>query len=292
MLRFLVVLALLLVAPDALAFCRTTNARCKEPDCPTDENGCVTEGKPVAYRTSPISFAFAERGTTKLNEAKARAAVRAAFQKWQSVSCAGGQTSLWFKEQPDIPPDGDLGLAASDDDDGPESGTPPFGIYFRDTSWGDNDPKALALTTLGYKGTTVVAARIEINTAGTRFRFDSDQESEDNDFQAVITHEVGHYIGIAHSLEQDSLMHAEYCHWKDRCDQGVRLKRALSADDRLAVCTLYPPITPRLPPTDEPYAETAGCSAAPGARTSSAAALLLVVAAGAARKRRTNRAAR
>lgn len=289
MLRWLVVLALLLVAPDALAFCRTTNAKCKKPDCPTDDNGCVTEGEPVVYLHTPITFAFAERGTTKLDEAKARAAVRAAFQKWQGVSCPGGETSLWFKEAAEIPPDSSFGLAASDDDDRREE-SPPYAIYFRDTSWGKNDKNALALTVLGYRGPVVTGARIEINTANTPFRLDSDQETDDYDFQAVITHEVGHYIGIDHSREQDSLMAEDYCHWRDRCEQGVRLKRALSADDRLAVCTLFPPVAPRLPPTGNPYAETAGCSSAPGSAPGAGAALVLVVALAAAHKRRANRA--
>ncbi|MDB4933903.1 MAG: hypothetical protein JWP87_875 [Labilithrix sp.] len=57
----------------------------------------------------------------------------------------------------------------------------------------------------------------------------------------VITHEVGHYIGIAHSREPQAIMAESYCNLDNRCEKGKVAARRLAPDDIAAVCALYPP---------------------------------------------------
>lgn len=291
--RFVLMLAIMLMSREAFAFCRTTTCNpTPDDDCDADDKGCPTRGKPVFWepKSMPIPYAFTERGTTKLDDAKVRAAVRKAVDKWQSVVCSGGgRTTLRFEELADIPAEEGLGLASDDSASGKDDGTPKFGLYFRDESWKQSS-KVLALTTLSYEGPRVNNARMEINTSTTDFRFDSQQTEDDHDFQAIMTHEMGHWIGLAHSREKDSIMAAVYCHRQDRCEGSVGLKRALSRDDTAAVCALYPPLRATLPPTGDPDAEMASCTQSPGASSGAGAAVVVVGLLAVARKRRSFRA--
>ena len=54
------------------------------------------------------------------------------------------------------------------------------------------------------------------------------------DLQAIVTHEVGHFIGIAHSPDPSAVMYASY-------PPGSISQRTLTPDDVGAVCEIYPP---------------------------------------------------
>jgi len=98
-------------------------------------------------------------------------------------------------------------------------------------------------------------ADIEINTGSSKFTTTDDGTG--NDLQAVITHEVGHYIGLDHSKVVDSIMVSNYCQDPEaRCGKGVVAARRLANDDIDAVCTLYPP--GRVNETTTAAAEQAG----------------------------------
>ena len=227
----------LLVTPSASAFCRTTTCDPNNPDdeCRRNENGCVRDGVPIKWKELPIVYRFHGDLTSKLDKAGVRAAVRSAFDAWENVECSRGRTSLRFQEGEDIETRKLLGKKEA-----PEK----FGIYFRDEEWPHSDgEESLALTTQIYGKTSgnIEYADIEINTAETNFRLSDDEGSDKVDLQAVVTHEVGHYIGLAHSDDPDSIMVARYCESSDRCGQSTDLARGLSADDRKAVCTLFPP---------------------------------------------------
>jgi hypothetical protein len=165
---------------------------------------------------------------------EARAAVRAAFHRWSDTVCPDGRrTSLRFVEGEDILVDKPLqpNVEAAE----------PYGIFFRDLGWPYDDVDstlAKANTVFEKRTGRVLYADIEVNT--TR-RFAVEETSEDVDLQAVMTHEVGHYIGLAHSRVPQSIMAESYCSLDDRCEKGKVAARRLSPDDIEAVCTLYPP---------------------------------------------------
>jgi Matrixin len=245
-------LLLVLLTDDAAAFCRTTTCDPNNVDeeCRTNDNGCVRDGVPIKWKQLPIVYRFHGAGSSKLDTSGARAAIRSAFDAWENVECPKGRTSLRFREGSDIEEDKPLDK---------KEATEKFGIYFRDDEWPHDDAEeSLALTTQIYGKTsgTIDYADIEINTADTDFRLSDDEGQEKVDLQAVVTHEVGHYIGLAHSTDPDSIMMARYCASPDRCGQSTDVARGLSEDDRKAVCTIYPPTE------SEASASPGGCAQA------------------------------
>lgn len=236
----------------ASAFCRTTTCDPNAGDtCRKNDTGCIRDGVILKWRTSPIVYRFHSAGSEKLDNEKAREAIRAAFDAWSNVKCSNGRrTSLRFQEGPDFDQDKPLR--------GDKQGPVNFGIYFRDTEWPHNDSdESLALTNQVYTKISgmIDYADIEINTAMETFSLG---EAVGTDLQAVVTHEVGHYIGLAHSNDPESIMVARYCQSQDRCGQTLEQKRALSDDDINAVCAAYEP--PKN--TDSPQPTT--CAQTPG----------------------------
>lgn len=210
---------------DARAYCRATTCDPNQGEqCDRNDEGCVRTGAGLRWRTLPIPYRFDRRGTEKLDEARAREAVRRAFDHWSSVECNGERTSLAFVEGDDLA--------------GPSDA---FAIHFDDESWDHDDrqDESLALTNQRYgKNTGLIDfADIEINTATVPFTLDGNEAGID--LETVVTHEVGHYIGLAHSTSEGSIMAPRYCQGQSACGQP-----ALSDDDRAAVCILYPPAHP------------------------------------------------
>ena len=79
------------------------------------------------------------------------------------------------------------------------------------------------------------------------------------DLQTAITHEVGHFIGLAHSREPNSIMAAGLCDSGDRCARDRVSSRRLGADDIAAVCALYPAAAES--PVSAPSAAEGACAA-------------------------------
>ena len=265
------------VARDASAFCRLTTCDPNNPDdeCRRNENGCVRDGVPIKWSELPIVYRFHRDVSGKLDPSGARAAVRDAFEAWENVECSRGRTSLRFREGSDIARDKPLGR---------KQAAEKFGIFFRDDEWPHDDAEeSLALTTQIYGKTSgrIDYADIEINTADTDFRLGDDEGSTKVDLQAVVTHEVGHYIGLAHSNDPDSIMVARYCASADRCGQSAEVARSLSEDDRKAVCAVYPPASVT---TLEPA--SAGCTQGSAAQPAGAVVLGGLVLVGSALARR------
>lgn len=179
----------------------------------------------------PIVYRFHSGGSAKLNDSKMRAAVRKAFDQWSNVECRDGRTSLRFEEGDDITKDKPLGEKEASE---------KFGIFFRDDEWPHNNAdESLALTNQVYGKVSgkIDYADIEVNTANNDFSLSGGAEGID--LQAVVTHEVGHYIGLAHSTNATSIMLARYC--QSGCGGSVEVARELTDDDRSAVCAIYEP---------------------------------------------------
>jgi len=245
----------------ANAYCVKTTCDRKTSDCAVDANGCSTEGAPLRWTRMPIPFRFASKGTKRLINEEARQEIRSAFFRWTEVTCNGQRTSLRFVEQELF--DGDKPLPRAEPPYKPQAADEPFAIFFRDDKWPNKKTQG---ETIAQTNTNFIPGNghiryvdIEINTADFDFSLsDSVEKSEGKkDIQAVMTHEVGHYIGLDHSAAPLSIMVAGYCEAAQRCSGDVAKSRRLQTDDINAVCALYPP--------GATYGEeTSGCAVSAG----------------------------
>lgn len=225
-------IALLGIASPASAFCRLTT--CQPSDsCEKDEQGCPIEGKPILWTKMPIPYRLHARTAPGWDYKKLFAAIDAAFAHWESAKCDDGEmTSLRFERGADAQPN--------------ETDF-PFSISMVNEGWPFDD-SALAQTThdFGKDSGTIKNAVIQVNTASHDFVLATDASStalsaeSGADMESVLVHEIGHYIGLAHSEVQGSIMAPTYCQDELRCARA-KTSRQLGPDDVKAVCTLYPP---------------------------------------------------
>jgi hypothetical protein len=241
-----------LVPRSASAFCRTTTCKCKpgdkklpdapnglprttcgEPDgdCPKDEHGCVTKGTPVAWAGGCIGYSPNLIGTAQLSDQEWKEAFNQAFHAWQLVDCGGG-------EHPSIELYA-LRSTTCGESTYNSSGPNVNSIYFTDQGWtGPQTPEnldhVLARAKINFVSSgEIMDADISINSARKEFSVTDDQANVKEDLVSILTHEVGHFLGIAHSDVPDAVMYWQY-------GTGT-IRRELQKDDVEAICTIYPP---------------------------------------------------
>jgi hypothetical protein len=222
--------AILASATDASAFCRSTTCRSTSTkECATDENSCPTDGAKLFWPTSCVSYAMNEQGTQDLDPVDTRDIIRKTFQAWTEVPCpAGGNASMTFEERDPV-----SCKKSEYNKEGPNLNV----VLFQDDDWKYRGiDGTLAKTSVTYNDETgeIYDADIEVNAANNTVTISDNPAKIEYDLQAILTHEVGHFIGIAHSAESSAVMFASY-------SPGSTSQRKLTADDIDAVCAIYPP---------------------------------------------------
>jgi hypothetical protein len=210
------------VAPalTARAFCQTTTCDPAERACKRDGRGCVVEGQPLHWSKADLQVEFdAQSATVAGFDAEAvTSLLRTALETWESTACPAERTpALHFSLAPDCAQvSADITLRFE------TSGGPD-----------DEEPAVLAASDVDFDGhgaLTHVAIRV---LAGPRWLTTGDGSVE-FDLLSTLTHELGHAVGLSHSTVPDAVM-------LDDARRGELVARTLSEDDRVAICTLYPP---------------------------------------------------
>lgn len=222
--------ALVAQASPAKAFCRNTT--CKDTDkktCLKDDKGCTTEGNALFWPTSCIEFHMNEQGTQFLDLRETRTAIMKAFRSWSAVDCGGGkQASMTFVAKEDV-----ACKKAEYNRDGKNVNV----VLFQDSDWkyrGIDGTLAKTSTTFDTDTGEIFDADIEVNTAFNKVTVTDTAGQIQYDLQAILAHEVGHFLGIGHSENERATMYARYV-------PGTTEIRQLNQDDKDAVCAAYPP---------------------------------------------------
>jgi hypothetical protein len=220
---------------SALAFCRTTTCDPEQEDCGIDENGCATRGQSLFWPDACVTYAVQFNGSTLrgISAYDTDQAMQAAFLAWLGSECpGGGHPSLGV-----IP----LGGASCSQAEynPPEQGRPLATnanlVIFRDDGWPYPDERfVIARTSITFDVVTgaILDADIEVNSF--RNEFSTGELQSSNDLQGVLTHEVGHFLGLDHTLVENATMLADYA----LSNLGTR---TLASDDRAGICSIYTP---------------------------------------------------
>jgi hypothetical protein len=260
------------IAGDALAFCRTTTCNPEVDVCAFDDHGCNTEGVPVYWEGGATTLDVSAAGSPLwgISGEDLEAATSAAIATWQNVTCAGGDKPAIQVAAPELVPH----PVPDFDEDGPNDNV----VVFVDDAWA-HEANAIAKTSLGFylRSGILLDADIELNS--DLFAFTVSGESGSADLQAVLTHEIGHVLGLDHSDVPGATMAPQA---NSSATEGLR---TLHPDDIDAICSVYPHSEP--PPGDDD-----GCTLARGSRSGSSAWSSWLVVLGAAWRWRSSRAAK
>jgi MYXO-CTERM domain-containing protein len=215
--------AICLWASHASAYCRT--AVCGEEVgkvCePAQSNDC---GIPIFWPSTCIGFSVQRDASADVSLETTRELVAQAFEAWSQADCGSGTPSIVAS---------DLGPVSCTEQTFDSETKNANLIVFRDDDW-QYGKGALALTTVTYALDTgeIRDADIELNSENAAFTVtDTDVEV---DLLSILTHEAGHFLGLAHTPVTDATMQTDYS------PRSVTL-RSLEADDVSAICAVYPP---------------------------------------------------
>jgi hypothetical protein len=265
-------------AQPAAAYCLTHGCNEATQDCETDENGCLISGPPLYWGSECVSFDVQKDGSARrgISYDAARDEVHDAFQQWLDADCGDGQGPRIRIE--------DYGPVECRKAEYNQKAGNANIVMFRDESWPyANAIDTLALTTLIFNAETgeIYDADIEVNTFESAMAIDG-AGAHGIDFSSVITHEVGHFLGLSHSSVPGTTMQQSY-------EPGNTEMATIESDDVAGICAALPPARRRDRSSCEPrhgfsaecaVEESEGCSVATaGGRSPAGSALLLLLAA-------------
>jgi hypothetical protein len=214
------------VAASARAYCRastcSTGARCTPPGDPTSECGV-----PLLWKRDCVGIGVQKDASKKVPYDVAHDVLQKAFAAWEAPICDGGTTPPGIHVM-------DFGPVDCGRVEYNTNGGNTNTMVFRDDRWphpaGSHN---IALTTVTYDTNTgeIYDADMEVNSSGYDLTWSDDNVQYD--LLSVLTHEAGHFLGLAHSPTKDATMYAIY-------EQGSVAPRDLFSDDTDAICAVYP----------------------------------------------------
>lgn len=252
-------LAVLLGATQARAFCREVTVAAPAGYNPV-EQGCFSNNPdgggalpPLFWRNQCVGYSLQRNASNQVSLATAELVAAQAFTAWSGVSCpGGGSPSITTSELPPV-----------DCDVVPSQGHNNV-IMFRDDGWPyDDSANALGYTTLtvcirppcfgdpdALPG-EILGADTEINSSNYLIVTSGVPDGGAYDLATILTHEAGHFLGLAHSQEATAVMYAFY-------HPGSTV---LQPDDVAGICAIYPPDGSRS--TENGLASATSCDPTP-----------------------------
>jgi hypothetical protein len=225
---------------EAGAFCRTTTCPLP-PEFSASSAGCQpanfaaycaslnppSSALPIWWRNACIGYDIQQSASKQVPYPTAVQSFATAFSKWTGATCTGGPVSVGVE---------DLGPVECDQVQYSSNQGNQHVIIFHDDAWPYNDPNnTLGLTTITFDPDTgeIYDADMEINSTQT-LTVSGPLSPDGYDFLSIITHETGHFFGLAHSGDGLATMFAHYI-------PGTTTMRNLTADDTTGICSIYAP---------------------------------------------------
>jgi hypothetical protein len=238
----------LALAAQGHAFCLTRT--CEPPDQCKIVDGCNMSGHVLFWASSTVSFDVQKDsscvknldrtcqlladGTPKIaiTSDTLEQVVTTAFGTWMAADC--GKDTQGNDTHPNIRLK-DLGQIECAKPEYNKTGPNANVITFHDSTWPystSSGADTLALTTVFFDGDTgeIYDANVEINSNLQTFAL-SDAQYPTVDLNSVLTHELGHFLGLSHSSFTSATMFSNY-------DEGMK---TLESDDVAAICQSLPP---------------------------------------------------
>ncbi len=246
----LVALASMLAPDVAHAWCRMTTSR-RQPETPSE---CIfpdpTTDPPEQYLEwrrpcSAIGFSVAA-SSSDLTRDEVEGVFARSIATWEAVDCDGAPLGVDIELLEDAVLTVDAGASRDSTCTEPEfvEGGGNVNVVMFVTDWADRDydAAAFAVTTVWHRRSTgeILDADMEINERRGPYGVCPPEGCLDMrvvDLENVVTHELGHYLGLAHSEVPDATMYYSAV-------AGETLKRDLHADDVAGICAVYPPGSP------------------------------------------------
>jgi Matrixin len=233
----------------ASAFCRTTTCGLpagfvpSEGECtpPDFDAYCASMNPPakklpVYWSNACVSYDIQQSASKQVPYAKAVELFAAAFAKWTSTTCADGNGRVSIDVDYFGP------VVCNKVQYSSNQGNQHVIIFYdgdtpADTWPYDDSANTLGLTTITFDPDTgeIYDADMAINSGSdVPLSLGDPVPAEGYDFQSIITHETGHFLGMAHSGDDAATMFAIY-------QPGTTTMRTLSADDTAGICSIYLP---------------------------------------------------
>jgi MYXO-CTERM domain-containing protein len=226
------VLAVLLAAPAASAFCRTTT----DPNfVPTSSRPCDTANKQLFWASKCVGYSLNRAASKQVSLDVATKLTDEAFAEWARHDCSeGGASCGTGKASISASNLGPVDCASVEHTQG---GSNANIIMFRDGVW-PHEGTALALTTVTFKVDTGeiydVDMEVQSNPNDVKLAVSDPIQAGQYDLKSILTHEAGHFLGMAHTPVAQATMLATY-------RPGETFMRDLSGDDICGLCAAYPP---------------------------------------------------
>jgi MYXO-CTERM domain-containing protein len=225
-------LGIVLGAGPAGAYCRTTTCDIPNPPegCTWDADHCATSGYPLLWPEGCAWFGVQKDGSNKsgISYDTLHDVIASAFSKWSKANCEGGAAPAFEMQDTDLL----YGPVECPVHEFNKHAANASAWMFRDDSWPYQDPKnTIALTSVSVDLTNgrILDADCEINSFGTKI---TTSGANGADLEAIVTHEAGHFLGLAHSKVAEATMAPNY--------PGTSI-RSLAPDDEKGICAVYPP---------------------------------------------------
>jgi len=205
---------------EASAYCRATT--CGETDdyCAVGDNGCIIDGLPLSWpQNSTLDFVLDEDSATDAQVYGAAQALENAVDAWREVRCGNDppKISLELLHEAEAP-----------------DGAGTIHVVFVASGWPyENDAAGRTVIEFYDNSGWVSGATILLNSQ--HYVLSRNPDETEVDLTAVLTHEIGHVLALAHTSVEGATMESE------TTTAFASAIRTLSRDDEEGLCALYPP---------------------------------------------------